>query len=178
LEAAPAVEEPRVPSSHAPRRPADYGCVWSPTFAEVLDEAIGGGAGPAVAGRGAAAATHQPMNPFVSFALPTMAGARAAFARATAALGEGLAASATVRTRRRARTLTPPQRCALDLLCEAGANLSPDFTADELRGEYRLLARRMHPDRHPDANAFQRALLSRRFAEVAEGYRCLAAAGN
>lgn len=142
----------------------------------MLDEALGAGAGPVAAGRGAGAVTHQPMNPFLCFSAPTIAGARAAFTRATAALGEGLAGPGTVRARPRPRTLTPPQHRALDLLCDAGANLSLDFTADELRGEYRLLARRMHPDRHPEANAFERALLSRRFADVASGYRFLLAA--
>ena len=39
----------------------------------------------------------------------------------------------------------------------------------------RILARRYHPDRHPDSTDEVKAGLSRTFAELAENHRCLLA---
>lgn len=67
------------------------------------------------------------------------------------------------------------QRRALDLLRALGATLRPDFTGSELRRQYRLLARRLHPDRHPAAAAGERAKLSLAFAAATDSYRLLSA---
>ena len=56
-----------------------------------------------------------------------------------------------------------------------GARLAADFTADELRREFRRLAQRYHPDRHGAASAGELESLSRRFSEATDGYRCLRA---
>jgi hypothetical protein len=73
------------------------------------------------------------------------------------------------------RLFTVEERRALDLLIALGATLRPDFTTSELRRQYRLLARRLHPDRHPTARAEERVRLSRAFAAATESYRLLSA---
>ena len=75
--------------------------------------------------------------------------------------------------RQPARTLTSAQQRALSLLTSFGARLSPDFTPHELRREYRLLARRIHPDRHATSTPAEREQLSRQFADLADSYRQL-----
>lgn len=73
------------------------------------------------------------------------------------------------------RLLTSEERRALDVLNALGAVLAEGFTAAELRRQYRLLARRIHPDRHPHAAADERVRLSRAFAAATDSYRLLAA---
>ncbi len=46
--------------------------------------------------------------------------------------------------------------------------------ADAIKRAYRRLARALHPDLQPEADAQRRRLLERRFAEVAEAYEVLA----
>jgi hypothetical protein len=46
-------------------------------------------------------------------------------------------------------------------------------TLDALRGAYRTLARRYHPDRHPGCSPTERARLARLFAEATDSYRSL-----
>jgi hypothetical protein len=76
---------------------------------------------------------------------------------------------------RPARVLAPRQRRALRELIALGADLHAGFTAHELRHAFRVLARRYHPDAHPDKDANENARLSRTFAELAENHRCLLA---
>ena len=54
-----------------------------------------------------------------------------------------------------------------------GADLCDGFTADELRREFRELARRYHPDAHGDCCDLERAQLAQAFVEATEDYRCL-----
>lgn len=77
---------------------------------------------------------------------------------------------APVRPRRR---LTSAQARALELLRRAGADLHPDYFASELKSAFRRLARQLHPDRHPQADAAARAALSAAFREVREAYGAL-----
>jgi hypothetical protein len=56
---------------------------------------------------------------------------------------------------------------ALESLREAPV----DFTPAELRAAFRTLARRYHPDRHPQASAVETAQFSRAFAAVEANYR-------
>jgi len=71
------------------------------------------------------------------------------------------------------RVLSPRQHEALRDLAELGATLSADFTARELKGTFRTLARIYHPDRHPGCSEFEKARLSRQFATLHEAYRRL-----
>lgn len=74
----------------------------------------------------------------------------------------------------RSRMLTVAERHALDTLVKHGARLTPVFSLAELRHEYRRLARRLHPDTHPDSTAAELAQLSARFAAVSSSYQVLA----
>jgi hypothetical protein len=77
--------------------------------------------------------------------------------------------------RKPARRLTVAQQRALDALRAAGAiELTADFSEAELKSAYRTLARRFHPDRHPSADAVERARLAQIFGRVSEAYRELA----
>ena len=64
------------------------------------------------------------------------------------------------------RKLCAHERDALDLLNYLGAQLSADFTRDELRSAFRALARRVHPDVNPRASG-------REFAAIREAYELL-----
>jgi hypothetical protein len=84
---------------------------------------------------------------------------------------QGLPASRPARPTRR---LTATQRIALDCLRDLGASTLPDdFTDAEAKRAFRLLARRYHPDRHPDADEGQRSHLSREFDRITHAYRQL-----
>lgn len=74
---------------------------------------------------------------------------------------------------RRPHALTDVQRLALEGLVLLGAELTDAFTADDLRREYRRLARRYHPDGRADAGPLERAQMARSFAAAADDYRCL-----
>jgi hypothetical protein len=74
---------------------------------------------------------------------------------------------------RTARILSAREQRALRGLVALGADLDAQFTADQLRRAFRILARRYHPDRHPDTDAAATARLARTFAEVVECHRCL-----
>jgi len=76
------------------------------------------------------------------------------------------------------RILMARERRALRELIALGADLRPDFTVHELRRAFRILARRYHPDCHPDNGEAATAELSRSFAALAENYRCLKAVGE
>lgn len=49
---------------------------------------------------------------------------------------------------------------------------------DVVRAAFRQLARRWHPDRHPEANELTRALLCRRFAQITGAYEALIGHGR
>jgi len=155
--------------------------VWSRTFAEVLDDALGVTPGPATyASRGATTFTHQPAHPLLFVKLPAFAGARVTYATAPSPSAKSadtgrFDAPTPVEVRRPVRTLTPVQQRALDGLNALGAALTSGFTAHELRRAYRQLARRVHPDRHPHATAQERERLSRTFADATDNYRRLLA---
>lgn len=73
------------------------------------------------------------------------------------------------------RVLTVAEQRALDRLLLLGARLDDQFSADDLRREYRKLALRLHPDRHVTAPAADRATLAEAFARATASYRCLSA---
>ena len=68
------------------------------------------------------------------------------------------------------RRLSPRQRRALDRLVELGAEISADFTPEQLRSAYRRLARRYHPDHHPETTEAQRQQLARLFTQARDSY--------
>lgn len=66
------------------------------------------------------------------------------------------------------RIIDPRRRAALDLLgIEEGADL------ETVKRAYRRLARSLHPDLQPEADALRRKTLERRFAEVTAAYEAL-----
>jgi hypothetical protein len=72
------------------------------------------------------------------------------------------------------RHLTPAQRHAFVVLRGLGAgSLTERFTNTELRSAFRELARRFHPDRHPDSSESERAQLAHSFATACDAYRTL-----
>ena len=72
-----------------------------------------------------------------------------------------------------ARAPEPSRQRALALL-----GLSGDPTPEAIGAAFRQLARRWHPDRHPEAGELTRAALCRRFAQIAEAYRELISASE
>lgn len=170
----------RLHSLQATRLMADYGGVRSRTFADVLDDALGITAGPGISSsRGVSTPTFSPVSPFLFFRLPADAGRRVTYESATAkhARTQAIAvAPEPAGFHQPARTLTVQQQRALDQLTALGARLTADFTFQELRREYRQLARRIHPDRHNHCTASERERLSRQFAELSDSYRHLLAA--
>jgi hypothetical protein len=71
------------------------------------------------------------------------------------------------------RTLSQHQREALSQLVGLGATLDPDFTLQELRSEFRALARAYHPDRHHGTKAGEKARLSTAFVTLRHAYETL-----
>jgi hypothetical protein len=138
------------------------------SFAEVFDEALGRvSADPVRAGRparlawGASGPVH-PAMPFL-FARPL-----------TSAVPRWPAVPAT-EPRRPDHAFTDLERRAFDRLLDLGARLELNFSADELRREYRRLAQRYHPDRHTGGSVVEQGRLGRTFAELTERYRCVRA---
>lgn len=79
------------------------------------------------------------------------------------------------RPRTVSRMLTVVERRALETLVQHGACLTPAFSAVDLRREYRRLARRLHPDAHPECTAAELAQMSAQFAVVSSSYQVLIA---
>lgn len=75
--------------------------------------------------------------------------------------------------RQPAHRLTDVQRVAFEGLVTLGAALSDSFTAEDLRTQYRELARRFHPDGYTQCSGLEQAQRARCFVEAAEHYRCL-----
>lgn len=159
--------------------------MWNRTFADLLDEALTPAPVEAAAGFPPAQACATPPHPLLFFTLPAFAGRRVTYRPATPKTGmmpdgwwtppAAAAAPEPTDAGRPVRTLTAAQRQALDGLTHFGANLTSDFTAADLRREYRLLARRVHPDRHHHASDAERDHLSRQFAAITDHYRRLLA---
>ncbi len=145
----------------------------------MLDDALGVTAGPAIpSSRGASTPTVPPVNPFLFVTLPAAAGTRVTYDPAPwphARTPAFAAAPLPAALRQPARTLTAGQQRALDLLNSFGARLTPDFTLEELRRDYRQLALRVHPDRHHSCTPAEGERLSRQFAELSNSYRTLLA---
>lgn len=126
-----------------------------------------------------ARAAHRPFPPCRKVASPvaTVVAAAAHITTAARQPVEPLRATRIVaETARRApHRLTPHERSAVDLLRSAGADLSDDFTPDELRTAYRRLAFRLHPDQHPAASVAEHRRLAASFGAVSGAYRRLSA---
>jgi len=71
------------------------------------------------------------------------------------------------------RRLNARQQRALDRLVALGAELRADFSPHLLRSAFRSLARRYHPDRHPESDPAEKARLSGLFSELNDSYRRL-----
>lgn len=71
------------------------------------------------------------------------------------------------------KRLTPAQRKAVDEMVSLGASLDADFTPDELRGAYRQLARRYHPDVHPRCTEHEKARMAALFTRAHDSYQVL-----
>ena len=127
-------------------------------FADVLDRLIDGGPGPSTT-----AATAG----ILTMPLPA-----APMGRARAAVFfRNVPPPPVERPRRR---LTAAQYDALETLRRAGAkDLRSDYLASELKSAFRRLARQLHPDSHPTADAETRARLASAFHRVREAYRAL-----
>ena len=74
---------------------------------------------------------------------------------------------------RPSRRLSAAQQAALDTFLELGAAIGPHFTQAELRSAFRELARRFHPDRHPDISVDQRVRLTKLFVRARDACRIL-----
>lgn len=86
--------------------------------------------------------------------------------------GVGPAVS-TVPPARLRRRLTTAQWRALEAFNQFGAGIHVDYSVGELRSAFRMLARRFHPDRHPDANVVDRHRLAVQFTTIRNSYETL-----
>jgi hypothetical protein len=121
-------------------------------FAHVLDRLIDGGPGPSTTAVTAGILTSLP------------SGYAASLFRA----------GPEARVERPRRWLTADQHDALETLRRAGAgDLGADYFGAELKSAFRRLARQLHPDRHPHADASTRARLADAFRQVRDAYCAL-----
>jgi len=150
------------------------------SFAQVLDETLAAASEPLNAGpmHRSYAAPH--VLGFFDFSAPgRQPGAATVPSRAhSAASIWGLGADRPVSpqmssTPRVQRYLNTEERQALQDFATLGADLAPDFTDTELRAAFRDLARRYHPDRHPESDGAKKAYWSVLFARVHTAYRTL-----
>ena len=65
------------------------------------------------------------------------------------------------------------QQEALDALIGLGARLDAEFTQDELRAAFRMLALRYHPDRHVSSSDAERERLAMLFTRAHDAYERL-----
>jgi hypothetical protein len=126
-------------------------------FSHVLDRLIDGGHGPSAM----AATTGILTAPLLG---PSYLGSRAV------AVLHGAPPPRVMRPR---RPLTARQAAALARFRANGADLLDDFLGWELKMAFKRLARALHPDKHPDADAAQRRQLALEFAAVREAYEIL-----
>ena len=126
-------------------------------FAQVLDRLIDGGDGPSWT-----AAT-------TGFLTTPLLGPSSVASRAVTVLHR----APPPRVVRPRRWLTPRQAAALARLRANGADLLDDFLPWEVKMAFKRLARALHPDMHPDADASRRRQLAAEFAAVREAYEVL-----
>ena len=94
--------------------------------------------------------------------------------RANEPLSHGVRpAVSTVPPARLRRPLTTAQSRALEALNQLGAGIGVDSSVGELRSAFRMLARRYHPDRHPDASVVDRHRLAWQFTTIRNSYKTL-----
>jgi hypothetical protein len=148
-------------------------------FADILDEKLRGYAARRAPETTCARYAYLPPHPFLFRALRANAHPAAASTTAGVATGRRPEAPPPPKAaphRAQGRTLTTRQQQAFDVFRAWGAALGPSFTTRDLRSAYRALARRYHPDRHPEADAVGKARAASQFAELREHYRHLTAA--
>lgn len=137
------------------------------SFADVLDDALGRVAvepsrGPLPPRRAWAAGGGPAVPTALLFARPL-----------TAAVPRWPAPAAA--PRRPDHAFSDAERRAFNRLLDLGARLEANFSADDLRREYRRLAHLYHPDRHSGGSDVEQGSLARLFAELNERYRSLRA---
>lgn len=154
---------PSAGAGQARRRAADSRHVRARSFADVLDEALGRVPAEPAPRRQAWAASSAPPAAAFMFARPLITAVPRWPAVAAAA------------PRRADHTFSDDQRRAFNRLLDLGARLEANFSADDLRREYRRLAHLYHPDRHSGGSDVEQGSLARTFAELTERYRCLRA---
>lgn len=135
--------------------------VYPPTFDDVLTEALDRAAGEPCgwSWAGSRGASWTGASPFL-FVRPLPGGA-------------WTWQSAYPRPRRRPHAFTDEQRKAFERFTLLGATIGDDFSGEELRREYRRMARLYHPDGHPDAGTAELGGLAQRFADATWAYRIL-----
>jgi hypothetical protein len=159
---------PPAGAGQAWQRAADSRHVRARSFADVLDEALG--RVPAEPARVSA-----PRRQAWAAGGGPQAETAFLFARPlTAAVPRWPAASATASCRAD-HAFSDEERRAFNRLLDLGARLEANFSADDLRREYRRLAHLYHPDRHGGGSDVEQGSLARTFAELAERYRSLRA---
>ena len=169
---------------------ADYGSVPGFTFADALDAALGTEPLNPLVPPSGTPFTSRHANPFL-FATATYrrpsrdyvdAGRRGASCAPAHSPSDAptnqSCAAATVTTARTQPVLTDAQMRALETLRGLGAVLTDDFTAAELRREYRRLVRRVHPDSHPGSSRMEAERLSRQCAAATDSYQRLLASAE
>ncbi len=138
------------------------------SFADVLDAALGRVPAEPVrtraASRAAWAAGHSPL-----------ASAVFVFARPLTSAVPRWPAIAAPAPRRPDHAFSAEERRAFNRLLDLGARLEANFSADDLRREYRRLAPLYHPDRHRGRTDAEQGSLARTFADLTDRYRCLRA---
>lgn len=146
---------------------ADSGQVRARSFTDVLDEALGR----------VDIEPSRVASPPRAWAAGSAPDAPAAFlfARPLTAAVARWPAVAAVAPRRPDHVFSEAERRAFNRLLDLGARLEANFSADDLRGEYRRLAQLYHPDRHRGGSDVEQGSLARTFAELTERYRRLRA---
>jgi DnaJ domain len=140
--------------------------VRAESFADVLEAALGrvpaDPAGVSMPSRRAWAAGGAPQAP-----------AAFLFARPLTTAVSRWPAVAAATPRRPDHTFSADERRAFNRLLDLGARLEANFSADDLRREYRRLAQRYHPDRHRGGSDVEQGHFARTFADLTERHRCL-----
>lgn len=145
--------------------PPIAGAVATPTFAAVLDDAL-----------------RRPHPSIVDAAMPVWSSQLVSEVRTPVLFGAPLTTSPPrwllaeiVTAPRPDHVMTSVQRLAFIRFAALGGVLRANFSATDLRREYRLLAQRYHPDRNTSANPLEREACNARFGEATACYRCLRA---
>lgn len=158
---------PSAAAGQARRRAADSPHVRARSFADVLDEALG-----RVPAEPAPMSAPQ-RQAWAAGGAPLAAAFR--FARPLTTAAPRWPAVPAAAPRRADHAFSDDQRRAFNRLLDLGARLEANFSADDLRREYRRLAHLYHPDRHSSGSDVEQGSLGRLFAELTGRYRCLRA---